>query len=97
MASVKHFGPTRTWANLESCVWCYEQLANCAASVFPAPPPAQRSQEGPVECRPRTFSQPGAQRAERKKANAALAEGLEDGGEGAWDEGISFGIAYGFL
>jgi len=44
---------------LESCIWCYEQLTNCGASVFPAPPPAQRLQEGPVEGRPRTLGPPG--------------------------------------
>jgi ribosomal protein L12E/L44/L45/RPP1/RPP2 len=31
------------------------------------------------------------------EADAALAEDREDGGEGAGDEGISFGFAYGFL
>jgi hypothetical protein len=38
----------------------------------------------------------GAQKLQGE-ANAALAEGREDGGEGAGDEDISFGIAYGFL
>lgn len=79
---------------LESCISCYEQLVNCGASVFTVPPPPQaiarrpcrRSHLHPRACR-------GAQRLQGE-ANAALAEGREDGGEGAEDEGISFGIAY---
>ena len=43
---------------------------------------------------------PWARRGEQRlqgETEAALAEGREDGGEGAEDEGISFGIAYDFL
>ena len=84
--------PTRIWANMESCIF-----ANCDASVFPAPPPPQAIARRPCR-RSRLHSR--ARRVEQRlkgEANAALAEGREDGGEGAGDEGISFGIAYGFL
>jgi hypothetical protein len=47
--------------------------------------------------RPRALSPPGGAGGRKEKGGAALAEGREDGGEGAGDEGISFGIAYGFL
>ena len=69
-----------------------------ASSVFPAPPLPQAIARRP--CRmPPAHTQPagGAQRAERRGANAALTEGREDGGEGAGYEDISLGIAYGFL
>lgn len=80
-----------------SSIWCHEQLANCGASVFHAQPTSQRLQEGPAEGPARA---PAARREAQRlqgEADAALAEDREDRGEGAGDEGISCGIAYGFL
>jgi len=63
----------------------------CAATLL------RRSQEGPVESRACTRGLAGERRGLEGEAKAALAEGREDGGKGAGDEGISFGIAYGSL
>jgi hypothetical protein len=57
---------------LESCRWCHEQLANFwRISVFPARPHLRRSQEGPVEGRPRTLSPSGGRRGWKEKGGAA--------------------------
>jgi hypothetical protein len=68
-----------------------------ALSVFPVPPPHPAIARRPCR-RSRLHSR--ARRGEQRlqaEAKAALVEGREDGDEGAGDEGISFGIAYGFL
>jgi len=78
---------------LVNCMWCYEQLANYGASVFLRRPPHQAIARRPCRRPPAHSARHGG----AGEANAALAEGREEGGEGTGDEGFSFGIAYGFL